>query len=95
MITGYQGINFLLGYSSKDYFSPLKANSNNFFWELNTIALIVPHITLDTEYIWKKGYYLNLKYSYGIMSVGFGAVSDENIYFVVEGFPTINFGYKF
>jgi len=51
-ITGYNGYSILLlGYVSRNYFAPLKANSWNTFWQWGTLALIVPYIGIGTEYV--------------------------------------------
>ncbi|AZR72855.1 hypothetical protein BBF96_05300 [Anoxybacter fermentans] len=50
-ITGYKGINVLLGYSQKMYFEPgIKLNSFNPFWGLGTVGLIIPYGVVGVEY---------------------------------------------
>ena len=57
-VTGFQGINPLLGYSAKYFFSPLKFNSWNTYWGWGTILLILPaYVSVGTDYVGKDGIY--------------------------------------
>lgn len=92
-ISGYKGINLLLGYSSKNYFSVLKSNAFNPFWELNTLLLILPHVSIGTEYIWDNGFYFNIKYSYGMQGISYDERSNGDVF--INGWPMIGLGFKF
>tara|TARA_B100000586_G_C19891401_1_gene335176 strand:- start:225 stop:656 length:432 start_codon:yes stop_codon:yes gene_type:complete len=93
-LTGYRGFNALLGYYSKNYILPLKTNTFNFFWELNTIMLVLPHIGIGTEYIWKNGFYLNISYIYGAIGLGLFP-TNKKLRILWGGTPAISFGIKF
>ena len=50
-IIGYRGINLGLGYSSKHYFEPLKAETFNPYWQWGTVGLILPYAGVGGDYV--------------------------------------------
>ena len=52
-ITGYQGINWLLGYTAQYYFNKNGMQSNRFnpFWQWGTIGLLIPYIGIGGDYV--------------------------------------------
>ncbi len=52
-ITGYQGVNWLLGYTTQYYFnkSGMQPNQFNTFWQWGTIALLAPYIGVGGDYV--------------------------------------------
>ena len=53
-VVGYRGINLLLGYSSKRYFSPLEEGLNT-FWSWGTWYLIVPYGEIGADVVISPG----------------------------------------
>ncbi len=54
-LVGWRGINLGIGYSQKTYFDPLKMDQFNPFWEVGTIALIIPYLGIGAEYPFAVG----------------------------------------
>ncbi len=52
-ITGYQGINWLLGYTAQYYFNKngMQPNKFNTFWQWGTVALLIPYIGIGGDYV--------------------------------------------
>ena len=72
-VVGYNGINILgLGYSSINYYSPLKTDSWNNYWHWGTAILFIPYIGVGTEYLWGNGWHAGLKTYYILPQIEFG-----------------------
>jgi hypothetical protein len=52
------GFNSGIGISIKQYFSPVKINSWNGFWEYGLVTMIVPYIEIGSDYVWVSGWYV-------------------------------------
>ncbi|MBO8166386.1 MAG: hypothetical protein H0Z25_04125 [Kosmotoga sp.] len=49
-IIGFSGPNLALGWSWKNYFKPLVPNAFNPYWDIGTLALLVPYIGIGGDY---------------------------------------------
>ncbi|OGH56425.1 MAG: hypothetical protein A3G34_01605 [Candidatus Lindowbacteria bacterium RIFCSPLOWO2_12_FULL_62_27] len=47
---GFRGINYGLGFQSKNYFKPLRKHAWNSFWQWGTMLVILPYIGIGTEF---------------------------------------------
>lgn len=82
-LTGWQGINYGLGYSQINYFDPLVMGEFNPFWEFGTTGVIVPYLAVGGEYPYElegdRGY---LSFRAGIgthFMFGFTTVSNLDV----------------
>jgi len=71
-ITGYNGINLALGYSSRHYFEPLEYNQWNPYWHWGTVALLVPYIGIGADYQTNGGFYIGVGTIYIAPYIEFG-----------------------
>lgn len=61
-LTRYRGINYLLGYSQKNFFNPAEANDFNLFWGFGTFGIILPYVSVGGDYIIPIGDLANNQY---------------------------------
>ena len=60
-IKGFKGFNmFQLGYYSKEYLSPVKANTFDMYLNFGTVLLIVPYLDWGIDYISSSGFYIGI-----------------------------------
>ncbi len=72
-ITGFQGINFLLGFSAKFFFSPLKADKWTGFWGWGTAFMVFPvYIQFGADYVSSNDFYVGFSLVDLIPQVEFG-----------------------
>ncbi len=50
-VIGYRGVNLGIGYSAKNYFSPLEYDKFNSFWGWGTVAILVPYVEIGGDYV--------------------------------------------
>ncbi len=74
-VTGFQGLNAMLGFSVKFFFSPLKYQSWNAFWGWGTALIFFPvYLQIGGDYMSSNGFYMGLSLTDFIPSVEFGGV---------------------
>ncbi|RAP34413.1 hypothetical protein DID77_01000 [Candidatus Marinamargulisbacteria bacterium SCGC AG-439-L15] len=71
-VSGYDGMNWFLGFTSKRYYKPLKLNGWNPFWHWGTAALFVPYVGIGSEYVWGTGTYFGVYSIYIFPMICFG-----------------------
>jgi len=54
---GFRGINYGLGFQSKNYFKPPMKHAWNSFWQWGTVYLLIPYIGIGTEYMTNNVYF--------------------------------------
>ena len=57
-ITGARGFNLAVGYSSTNYFNPVKVNQFNPFWHWGTGLVFFPYIGVGGDYVFSNGFFL-------------------------------------
>ncbi|MFW6266621.1 MAG: hypothetical protein ACOC21_03535 [Halanaerobiales bacterium] len=92
LLTGYRGINLLVGYSAKNYMNPgIKNEHFNTFWGWGTYGLINPYVELGADYPFaveeSSGNYWSVGGSIGAFAP---LVSIEEVNFDYPVFPTAN-----
>ncbi|MBI4179862.1 hypothetical protein HY522_10630 [bacterium] len=47
---GFRGINWGLGFQSKNYFKPMRKHAWNPYWQWGTVLLLLPYVGVGTEF---------------------------------------------
>lgn len=56
-LIGFRGINYGLGYQSKNYFDPPVKDKWNPFWQWGTFFVLLPYVGIGTEYTTNNVYF--------------------------------------
>ncbi|MDC0036629.1 hypothetical protein OAJ27_00095 [bacterium] len=70
-LIGYKGINFGLGYSSDNYYKPVKVGEWNSFWRWGTVLVAIPYIGVGTDYYLTETFYIGVGTFYFIPELHF------------------------